>query len=110
MGDRKINTKIPLCAGIDWFFFFQIILLLVSPIPGHEKIYTTKKAYGDDSDDFEVTQYQSDYIFVFMFLRLSFLFIAYTNFSGYKTQFVKKICRENKCKPDNWFVIKLTFK
>lgn len=81
---------------------------MIGPIPGYDEIYETKGP--KHSEDVVVTQYLSDFIFAIMFLRLSFLFVAYTNFSGYKTQFVKKICRENGCQPNNWFVIKLTFK
>ena len=44
LGDRSIKTKIPLSAGIDCFFIFKVVLLLASPIPGYDKIYTTQKA------------------------------------------------------------------
>lgn len=62
---------------------------------------------GSNTGNHEKTQFLTDYIFAVMFLRLSFLFKAYFNFSGFKTQFVKKICKENGFKPSNWFILKL---
>lgn len=41
LGAKKINTNIPLTAGITWGFFVQIVLLLIVPIPGYDVIYET---------------------------------------------------------------------
>jgi len=71
-------------------FLIQFLILIVSPIPGYDKIYKyDKKVSIIGSDSHHNTMYRSDYIFAFMFLRLYFLYKVVINYNGYNTQFVK---------------------
>lgn len=56
-----------------------------------------------------MNQFLSDYLIVFMFLRLFFLFRCLFNYSLYNDAYSKKICRQNGFYPGFRFILKSLF-
>ncbi len=80
---------------MDFPSFIKFLILLISPIPNYEKVFThtvLDKSGIVDTEEKVFTQFLSDYIFALMFLRLVFVFNCYFNFNPYKNQYVKDIC------------------
>ena len=102
-----------MCTQLDVFFFLQLLLLVIGPIPQFKYLIKVNQVDGDEfsseGGDRGRTQFLSDYIFALMFLRLTFVFKWMLNRSSYKTQFVRKICEEHNFIPTNWFIFKKTF-
>lgn len=69
-------------------FVIKLMILITSPIPYNDKIYKYEFKADVIGDTLSHNRYLSDYIFVFMFARLIFVYQTYTNSSGYRTQFV----------------------
>ena len=109
-----VANKVNLCKEVDAFFFVQLLLLVICPIPQFEHIIKVNQLEGDDFNsgggDHVKTQFLSDYIFALMFLRLAFVFKWMLNRSSYKTTFVRKICEEHNFMPSNWFIFKKTLR
>ena len=81
-------------------------MLMISPIPGLDYQFNI---YSVQTGELKHIQYLSDYICMFMFIRLYFIFKARFNYSKYRDAFSKKICKELKFYPSNWFIFKVKF-
>ena len=47
----SISNKGNLCEQVDGFFFVQLFLLMLSPIPGHKYVFKTELIPGKESSD-----------------------------------------------------------
>ena len=95
-------------------FFFELILLLISPIPNFE-YYITFNYYltGEDNKvnpvPVRVKQPVSDIFLAFMLLRVYFLMKCHFNYSIYTDLFSKQLCREHGFYPGVRFILKSKF-
>lgn len=93
------------------WFVFEVLVLLVSPLP-HLTYYVNFKYYLEDQNSPQllvikhVEQPIQDFMLAFMFLRIYFLIKCCFNYSIYTDLFSKQLCREQGFYPGFRFILK----
>ena len=85
-------------------FIFEILVLMVIPLPIYEKYIPS--SYFDGHDTIEISTFMSDYILAFMFIRLFFVSRSLFNYSDHADVYFKKLCKEYGFSPNYRFTIK----
>lgn len=89
-------------------FGFNILLLIVSPIPGMaEYVKIEDVHYVGENNMIGDTYYLEDFLTAFMLLRLWFLFQRRYNNSIYREPHTKNLCLRHNFYPHNWFIMKV---
>ena len=96
----KLNDKdeidTPAFKRRVWFqgsFWYEAFIFIIFPIPFTDWLYYIKAMKMDKSETVDVYYLSSDFVLVFMFLRLFFVMRAVFNYSMYTDVFAKKLCR-----------------
>lgn len=93
--------------------FIEIIILLLCPIPGWE--YKVQYTYNIDNPNdpkgmtIQVYQWISDYIMLFMLLRLFFVIRAFFNYNLMSDAYSKRLCKVHDLYPGFRFILKTIF-
>lgn len=93
------------------WYLLEILLLLICPIPHYETYISIKYSIKESADikrpmEITIHQFLSDYILVFMFLRIYFIFKCLFNYSMYSDDFSKRLCKSHGFYPGFRFVVK----
>ena len=84
-----INTK----ATYGFHFFVESLLILICPVPYCDMIITMPAMNPDKNGSVKVYYLLSDFILVFMFVRILFLIRAVINYSIFMDIYSKKLCK-----------------
>ena len=69
--------------------------MVIFPYPFWDKLSVAEMHIDNEKEEFHVIYFWSDIFFVFMFLRLIFVFRIFVNYSRYIDAYSKKICKEH---------------
>jgi hypothetical protein len=85
----------------------QLMVLILSPIPGFDMTFNVGKSWENGEYKTSQVQFLSDYLGVFMVLRIFFPIKVVFNYHKYRDAFSKTIIHEHKFYPTNWFLFKV---
>lgn len=89
------NNKLYQKTLVNRFFFLEILMLLICPLPFYEHYimveYDVENGDGG-TFDLKCNYFVSDFILAFMFLRFIFMIRAVINYSIYTDAYSKKLC------------------
>lgn len=93
--DSYIAKWLKNCLSTE--FLFEVLLLIIHPIPQYDKEYTfyILNMLGSKDQYVPVKYMLGDFLFAFMFFRVYFLIRTIMNFSSYSDLYSKKICINN---------------
>jgi hypothetical protein len=75
-------------------FLIECLLLFIFPLPFYEKfIVITYTDTQDNIDDYDLLYFLGDWLLIFMFFRLFFMYRSFINYSIYTDAYSKKVCK-----------------
>jgi len=87
--NRKKNDDCSWYNAITWDFVFDLIVLVIAPIPFYDKYISHSCKTGNS----KVTLFLSEHLIALMLMRLYFLVRTWLTYSGYMDEFSKKVCK-----------------
>jgi len=84
-----LNTK----ESYGYAFWIEVLVILLCPIPYYDKIITIHSMNPNKNGTVKVYYLLSDFILIFMFLRIIFLLRSVINYSIFMDIYSKKLCK-----------------
>ena len=90
----------------NFTFLLEFLILIVFPYPSMRQLVTIQYTDYINFQSEMVQQDFGDYLLVFMFLRVYFVFKCMSNYSVYNDAFSKRLCKDYGFYPGFSFIMK----